>query len=156
MGEGPRVHFLPIFRPHPTFSTRLGPRTHMPVAVFVLHGCSRKWQRMSGEGEEVFWSGARPQWPCVGPVCKPRQPGGESGQGLGRQDLTPSPWNAGGTFLPLSLQPTVQLTMSSPGAPPPPLSPEGATEGAVRAKGHRRGLLMGSEGTKALSLSLCL
>lgn len=70
--------------------------------------------------------------------------------------ISPSPRSIGGTFLPLSLQPTVQLTMSSPGAPPPPLSPEGATEGAVRAKEHRRGLLMDSEGTKALSLSLCL
>lgn len=55
---------------------------------------------------------------------------------------------------PLSLQLTVQLTMSSPGAPPPPLSPEGATEGAVGAKGHRCGLLMGSEGAEALSLCL--
>lgn len=32
---------------------------------------------------------------------------------------------------------TVQLIMSSPGAPPPPLSPDGATEGTVRAKQHR-------------------
>lgn len=29
---------------------------------------------------------------------------------------------------------TVQLIMSSPGAPPPPLSPDGATVGAVPSK----------------------
>lgn len=65
------------------------------------------------------------------------QSGDEWGQGVGGQDL--SLQRAGGTVLPLSLQLTVQFTMSSPGAPPPPLSPEGATEGAVRAKGHRCG-----------------
>lgn len=39
---------------------------------------------------------------------------------------------------------TVQLIMSSPGAPPPPLSPDGATEGTVRAKEHRCVMLAGS------------
>ena len=39
-------------------------------------------------------------------------------------------------FLPLSSLLTVQVTVSSPGAPPPPLRPDGATEGAVGAKGQ--------------------
>lgn len=38
---------------------------------------------------------------------------------------------------------TVQLMMSSPGAPPPPLSPDGATEGTVRVKEHKCVMLMG-------------
>lgn len=64
---------------------------------------------------------------------------------------TPRP---GGPFLPLSLPLTVHLTMSSPGAPPPPLSPEGATEGAVRTKEHRRGSWAGSKAREATSLCL--
>lgn len=39
-------------------------------------------------------------------------------------------------FLPFSSLLTVQVTVSSPGAPPPPLRPDGATEGAVGAKGQ--------------------
>lgn len=38
---------------------------------------------------------------------------------------------------------TVQLMVSSPGAPPPPLSPDGATEGTVTDKEHKRVMLMG-------------
>lgn len=45
---------------------------------------------------------------------------------------------------------TVQLIMSSPGAPPPPLSPDGATEGTVRAKEHRCVMLVGKSPSTCL------
>lgn len=45
---------------------------------------------------------------------------------------------------------TVQLIMSSPGAPPPPLSPDGATEGTVRAKEHRCVMLAGKSPSTCL------
>lgn len=145
MGEGPRRRFPAHPRPHPAFTER---------GVSLL-------QRVQGEGKGrcLLWSQDRAvalSGSTLHARCSTLET--ESHRvGVGREDLsppTPNPPRTRGIWLPLCLQLTVQLTMSSPGAPPPPLRPEGATEGAVRAKGHRQSLLMGSEGRRALRLNL--
>lgn len=73
-----------------------------------------------------------------------------SGDKLGRGERSMTPEREDACLL-LCLRPlTVQLITSSPGAPPPPLSPDGATEGTVRVKEHRCVMLVGKSPSTCL------
>lgn len=115
--------------------------------------------------DSCAWGGFSPAWVLLGEAAGARGGGGRllsrglcNGSlgslhaapaqrrvrtGVGEAGLVPPE-----AFLPLSMQLTVQLTMSSPGAPPPPLSPEGATEGAVR-QGTQMLLVSGECGNRS-------
>lgn len=120
---------------HPSDSTQSSPRRVTLGCLCGLKGLVRDAGEERGGAEAASFPVRLQQSFLLLPLCL------ETSYVRKERGMTPERQGACLLLCPCPL--TVQLMVSSPGAPPPPLSPDGATEGTARAKEHKCVVLMG-------------